>query len=170
MRPIVVLDRVHARDAAGPRGRARGRLAGVSISLGKGTHAFLGAPEDGTIALLDVIGGVRAPQRGSVTVSGRDPARTAFLRARIGVLGPEAHLPPAPTVRDAVRLAMRARGESGDRFDAVIDPLGLSHLHGRDPRAISFAEERAVELGKVVAVQAAPSRSFCLNSQRRSGQ
>jgi ABC-2 type transport system ATP-binding protein len=49
---------------------------------------------------------------------------------------------------------MRARGESGDRFDAVIDPLGLAPLHARDPRSLSLAEERAVELALALSTPA----------------
>lgn len=154
MRPVVILEAVHARDAAGPRGAPRGALNGVSIALLPGVYAFLGTPEDGTLALLDVLTGARAPQRGRVTVSGHEPARAASLRARLGTLPAEPQLPSARTVRDAVRLAMRARGESGDRFDAVIDPLGLAHLHGRDPRSLSFAEERAVELSLALSTPA----------------
>ncbi|APR80661.1 ABC transporter ATP-binding protein [Minicystis rosea] len=154
MRPIVVFEGVHARDTAGPRGRARGALSGLSIALTPGVHAFLGTPEDGMLAFLDVVTGARAPQRGRVTVAGHAPADTAFVRGRMGVLGAEPRLPSARTVREAVRLAMRARGESGDRFDAVIDPLGLSHLHARDPRSLSFAEERAVELSLALSTPA----------------
>jgi ABC-2 type transport system ATP-binding protein len=154
MRPIVVLERVHARDAAGPTGLSRGALAGVSLELGAGVHAALGTPEDGTLALAAVIAGARAPLRGKVTVTGRDPARVAFVRARIGALGAEPRLPPAPTVREAVRLAMRARGETGDRFDGVLDPLGLSPLQARNPRSLSFAEQRAVELALALSTPA----------------
>ena len=154
MRPILVLERAFGRDAAGPAGLARGSLAGVSFDLGPGLHAVLGTPEDGSLALADLITGARAPLRGRVTVTGRDPARTAFVRARIGALAAEPRLPPAPTVRDTVRLAMRARGETGDRFDAVLDPLGLSPLQARDPRSLSFAEQRAVELALALSTPA----------------
>jgi ABC-2 type transport system ATP-binding protein len=153
--PVVVeLVRVQARDAAGPDGRPRGGLAGASISLAAGVHAFLGTPEDGTLALADVLTGARAPVRGRVTVAGRAPASTAFLRARIGSLGAEPNLPEARSVREAVRVAMRARGETGDRFDAVLDPLGLSSLQARAPRSLSFAEQRAVELAIALSVPA----------------
>jgi ABC-2 type transport system ATP-binding protein len=152
--PILVLERAHARDVAGPRGRARGVLGGVSLALGAGVHAFLGAPADGTLALADLVVGARAPLRGKVTVTGRDPARAAFVRARIGALGAEPRLPTAPTVRASVRLAMRARGESGDLFDAVLDPLGLSHLQARAPRSLTFAEQRAVELALALSTPA----------------
>jgi ABC-2 type transport system ATP-binding protein len=151
---VIELARVHARDAAGPEGRARGSLAGVSLALGAGVHAFLGAPEDGTLALAEVISGARAPLRGTVSVVGRDPAAAPSLRARIGALGAEPGLPPASTVRAAVRLALRARGETGDRFDAVLDPLGLSPLQARDPRSLSFAELRAVELAIALSTPA----------------
>ncbi len=57
-------------------------------------------------------------------------------------------------MRDAVRLAMRARGETGDRFDAVLDPLGLSLLQARDPRTLSFPEQRAVELALALSTPA----------------
>ncbi len=152
--PVVELARVHARDAAGPLGRSRGALTGASIALGPGVHAFLGTPEDGTLALADLVTGARAPLRGRVTVAGRDPARTPYLRARIGVLPAEPRLLAARTVRDAVRLALRARGETGDRFDAILDPLGLSHLQARVPRSLAFAEQRAVELALAVSTPA----------------
>jgi ABC-2 type transport system ATP-binding protein len=153
-RPVVELARVYARDAAGIEGRARGSLAGVSLSLGAGIHAFLGAPEDGTLALAELLGGARGPLKGRVTVAGRNPASTPFLRARVGALAAEPRLPAASTVRAAVRLAMRARGETGERFDAVIDPLGLSPLQARDPRSLSFAEQRAIELAIALSTPA----------------
>jgi ABC-2 type transport system ATP-binding protein len=57
-------------------------------------------------------------------------------------------------VRAAVRLAVRARGEAGDRGDAVLEPLGLSHLLARDPRSLAFAEQRAVELALALSTPA----------------
>jgi ABC-2 type transport system ATP-binding protein len=154
MSMIVELSRLHARDAAGASGRARGSLSGASIELGAGVHAFLGAPEDGTLALSDALTGARRPVRGSVTVARRDPARASFIRARIGALAAEPRLPEAPTVRDVVRLAMRARGESGDRFDAVLDPLGLSNLQARAPRSLAYAEKRAIDLAIALSTPA----------------
>ncbi len=57
-------------------------------------------------------------------------------------------------MRAAVRLAMRARGETGDLFDAVLDPLGLSRLQARDPRSLSSGETRAVELALALSTPA----------------
>jgi ABC-type multidrug transport system ATPase subunit len=49
---------------------------------------------------------------------------------------------------------MRARGEPGDRVDAILEPLGLSRQKARDPRALSFAEQRAVELALALSTPA----------------
>jgi ABC-2 type transport system ATP-binding protein len=144
--PLVVLAAVHARDAAGPRGAARGSLGGLSLALGPGVHVVLGAPEDGTLALVDVLTGARRPTRGTVTVAGGDPAGAPHLRARIASLPAEPRLPPARTVRAAARLALRARGERDGALETAFEPLGLLPLLARDPSALSFAEERAVEL------------------------
>ena len=154
-RPLfqLLLD-VHARDAAAPGGKARGSITETTALLGAGVHAFLGAPEDGLIALVDVLSGQRRPTRGQVRVVGVDPASTPSIRARIGALGPDPRLPPAPTVGDAVRLALQARGERVPRIDAVLDPFGLGALHARPPRTLSFAEARAVELALALTTPA----------------
>jgi ABC-2 type transport system ATP-binding protein len=149
------LHQVHARDTAGQRGRARGAITELSLSLGPGIHAILGAPEDGTFALLDVVTGARAPLRGKVSVDGSEPFHTPRVRARIGALTPEPGLPPASSVGAAIRVALRARGEDEYRFDAVLDPLGLSALHARPVRSLSFAEARAVELALALTTPAA---------------
>jgi len=151
---MLVLAQVHARDAAGPNGRARGAITALSLVLGPGIHTFLGAPEDGTLALFDALRGARRPLKGKVTVAGHEPFSTASIRARIGALGPEPRLPPAPTVGAAIRLALEARGEVRDRGGAVLDPLGLSSLHARRPGSLGFAEARAVELALALTTPA----------------
>ncbi len=143
---IVVLQSVTARDMAGPRRRSRGTLNGISLSLGTGVFAFVGAPEDGTFALVDVLTGARAPSRGRALVAGISPERSGTLRARMGVLSPEPVLPAARTVTEVVGSALQARGQTQARPLEVLEPLGLEYLAGRDPRSLSFAETRAVEL------------------------
>ena len=136
--PILVLDRVHARDAAAPKGKARGRLDNLSLALPGGVHAILGSPEDGTLALAEIIGGAKKPTRGMLRILGRDPYRFAAVRARIGVLGAEPRLPPVATVADAVRVALRARGEAPAGIDAVLDSAGtLAAPRASDPIAVA---------------------------------
>lgn len=149
--PVLVTRALHARDEAGERRASRGRLAGVDLALGPGLHAVVGSPEDGTIALHDVVVGARAALRGSVRVAGEDPARSSRTRARIGALGEDTSLPPARTARAALRLALAARGAAEADALALVHDLGLDPLLDRRPDALAFAEERALDLALALA-------------------
>lgn len=151
--PLVALDSVHARDVAGPKGRARGSLLGIHLSLGPSVYAFVGAPEDGTLALAEVLTGTRAPLRGRVLVSGRFPARSYEARRRIGSLLGEPSLPDARTVEASIALALEARGEVGTPAARVLEPFGLGNLAQREPRSLSYAETRAVELSLALSTK-----------------
>ncbi|MGK4005947.1 ABC transporter ATP-binding protein [Sorangium sp. So ce1036] len=144
--PIVVLERVRARDRAGEAGRPRGGLFGAAAALGPGAHAVLGAPEDGTLALAELLAGRAAPLAGRVLVAGRDPFRSAATRARIGVLPLAPELPDGDPVASSIAVALRARGEPAERAAALLDPLGLTPLLARRRASLGYAEARAIEL------------------------
>lgn len=153
----VQLDGVVARDAAGPRGSSRGSLQGVTAALGPGANVFLGAPEDGTIALCDALAGVRRALRGTVRVTGEDPSSSPAARGRIGALLAAPDLPEAASVRVCVTQALAAMGRPASEADGVLAELGLGGLAARRPAALSFAEARAVELAlALAAVKSAP--------------
>lgn len=151
-RDLLLLARVHAKDEAGPKGRARGSLNGASFAAGAGTYAVLGAPDDGTLALFDVVSGARAPMRGAVFLGGRDPYRSAEVRRVIGALGPEPQLPPARWVEGSVRAALDARGDDRSARE-VLDVIGIGAFAPRALRSLRFAEERAVELALALTVR-----------------
>ncbi|AKT41900.1 ATP-binding cassette domain-containing protein [Chondromyces crocatus] len=144
--PIVSLERVVAHDEAGPRGRPRGRLHHTQMALGPGRHAILGSPEDGTLALAQLITGHRRPVSGRVRVEGHDPARHAPTRARLGALLPEPDTWATRSVEAFVEMARRARGEASGSAATILEPFGLGRLLPRRPGSLSFAEARAVEL------------------------
>ncbi len=72
------------------------------------------------------------------------------------MLPAEPRLLAARTVRDARSASPCARPRRGRaiRFDAILDPLGLSHLQARSPGSLAFAEQRAVELALAVSTPA----------------
>ena len=146
---VLELRAVHARDGAGPHGGPRGRLMGMDLSLGAGVHAVLGTPEDGTLALLDVVTGRRKPRSGTVRIGGADPWRSPRLRARIGSLGVAPVLPEAATVATAMAwAAAAARHPAGE----VLGLLGIEQLGPRAVRSLSLGEARALELGLALAI------------------
>ncbi|WP_437959735.1 ABC transporter ATP-binding protein [Sorangium sp. So ce119] len=150
--PIVVLEGVRARDSAGEAGRPRGSLFGVTAALGPGVHAVLGAPEDGTLALAELLAGRAAPLAGRVLVAGRDPFRSAATRARIGVLSVAPELPDGVSVASSMSVALRARGAPPSSAAALLDPLGVAPLLARRTASLSFAEARSVELSLALGV------------------
>lgn len=130
-------------DTAGVRGVPRGSVLDLSLALGRGIHAVLGAPEDGTIALGDLVSGRVPPSRGTLTVGGRSPGREPSIRRRIGHL---AHAPDLPDARDVGRsldIARAARGGGDPR--AMLDHLGAKQLLGRGLPSLTHGEARAVD-------------------------
>ncbi|WP_437930447.1 ABC transporter ATP-binding protein [Sorangium sp. So ce291] len=150
--PIVVIEGVRARDGAGEAGRPRGSLVGATAALGPGVHAVLGAPEDGTLALAELLAGRAAPLAGRVLVAGREPFRSAAARARIGVLAAAPELPDGASVASSMSVALRARGAPSSGAAALLEPLGVAPLLGRRKASLSFAEARAVELSLALGV------------------
>ncbi|XXX80552.1 ABC transporter ATP-binding protein [Sorangium sp. So ce134] len=150
--PIAVLEGVRARDSAGEAGRPRGSLFGAAAALGPGVHAVLGAPEDGTLALAEVLEGRAAPLAGRVLVAGRDPFRSAATRARIGVLSIAPELPDGASVASCMSVALRARGAPAGAAAALLDALGVAPLLARRTASLSFAETRAIELSLALGV------------------
>lgn len=135
--PALQLARVDGVDAAGARGRPRGRLHNVTLLLEPGVYGFVGTPEDGTAALCELLAGARAPNVGMLTVRGREPACDPALRRSIGSLLPRPALPAWGSVAALAR-----------RLGAVVpwSELGLEALADRELPRLSFGEARAVEL------------------------
>jgi ABC-2 type transport system ATP-binding protein len=144
-RDVVRLERVFARDESGSRGRPLGHLQGLFWSIGAGLHGVIGRPEDGTVALCEVLAGFRAPRAGAVRIDGRDPFTSPTVRRSIASLLPRAEL-VGRSVDDAVRAAVEVRGGA--------DPLarfGLAAMGSRSLASLSAEEARAVELALALA-------------------
>ncbi|MBK8258715.1 MAG: ABC transporter ATP-binding protein [Polyangiaceae bacterium] len=155
---VVALQTLFGRDSAGPRGSARGALGGITLSLGPGVHAFVGTPEDGTIALCEALAGVRAPLRGKALVNGRELHRDPIARAHTGVLLASPDLPDAGTVTASIQLAVGALGASVSLAENVLSDLDIQSLAKRSVESLSFAEARAVEYAlALAAVHRAPA-------------
>ncbi len=148
--PILLVEHVAYADHAGERGRARGSLIDASLRHGLGALAVLGAPEDGSLALCDLLSGRAAPRRGSVRVDGREPARDPSLRSQLGCLGHDAELPRVGTVAQLCALVSSAWA-TPEPLRASVEALGLGNLLARAVSSLSYAETRSVELAIALA-------------------
>jgi ABC-2 type transport system ATP-binding protein len=140
----LVVHGVVAQDSAGPRGTPRGGLGGVTFGVERGITAIVGTPEDGTIALLEVLSGVKRPTRGVVAIDDLLPSKSPELRAHLGVLGVEPTLPPARTVLESVAIAIAARPRA-PAPPSILEAHGLAALGSRPLASLSRGEARAVE-------------------------
>jgi ABC-type multidrug transport system ATPase subunit len=139
------LEGVEARDDAGLRGRARGALRGLTLTLPRGLSVLVGTPEDGTLALTLVLAGLTRPRAGRVLIDGVPLGRAAHGRARVAALTADPELPELPEAVALARLVAAARGEPAARGDELLARFGLAALARRRTKSLSHEEARALE-------------------------
>jgi len=143
---VIVLTNVHARP-----------LRALSLSWTRGVFAVIGAPLDGTSALLSVIAGATSPKRGTATIDGRAADR---MRTSVAHVPLEAPLPEALRVDEVCDLAIELRGDPKKTAAERLALLGLEALAKRKVKTLSPGEARAVAIAiaatsaaKVIAIE-----------------
>jgi ABC-2 type transport system ATP-binding protein len=119
----------------------------VSLDLGPGVHALLGAPADGVAVLLAVMAGWIRPRAGTVKVLGRSPA---VVRREVAYIPLEARLPPFLRVTEALDLAAAIRGQPRNPSRSRLVSLGIETLANRWTHTLCPSEVRAVLLAEAV--------------------
>jgi putative ABC transport system ATP-binding protein len=126
-------------------------VSSVSLELGAGLHALLGAPVDGVAVLLAVMAGWIRPRSGKVLVLGSAPA---LSRRQIAYVPLEPRLPPSLRVTEVLDLAARIRGESTEPAGRRLASLGIDPLADRWTHSLTLPEARAVLLAEAVTSRA----------------
>ncbi len=93
----------------------------VDLRLGVGLHWLQGPNGGGKTTLLRCLCGALSPDRGGVSVHGRDPLRDHGARGLVSLMPAEPDLPEFLRVREAWQLAAALRGAPG--WDGV-SPMG----------------------------------------------
>lgn len=136
-------------------------LCGVSLDVRAGELvAIMGASGSGKSTLLHLAGGLDVPDRGAVTIEGRnitnlsDRQRTLFRRRRMGIIFQAYNLLPTLTARENIALPLLVDGEPNTRIrDRVTEMLELVHLKDRAdhrPQAMSGGEQQRVAIGRAL--------------------
>ena len=119
---------------------------------------MLGPSGCGKTTLLNIISGIALPMSGTVCVNGTRldslsaGDRDHFRGRHIGFVMQRLHLITALTVEGNLRLAQRLGGKRVDaaRIHAILDTLGVAHLHGAWPRQLSQGEAQRVAIARAV--------------------
>jgi ABC-2 type transport system ATP-binding protein len=133
-------------------------LAGVSKRLGKSQAlddvsfvvrqgevvALLGPNGAGKTTAVDLITGLRTPDRGEVLLFGGDP-RVPASRTALGVTPQEMTFPPTLTVRETVQM-ISVHFEKPIPSDVLLHQFALDHLAKRKTGSVSIGERRRLAI------------------------
>lgn len=135
-------------------------LRGVSLSVEEGeVLGIVGGTGSGKSTLVQHMNLLLTPTRGEVLVDGAMASgmKKSALRRRVGLVFqfPEQSL-FAPTVEEDVAFAPRQLGAEEDdtqrRVRETLELLGVEHLAGRSPHALSGGEKRRVAIAGVLVM------------------
>jgi ABC-2 type transport system ATP-binding protein len=125
-------------------------VADVSLTVRRGEIVgVLGRNGAGKTTTVEMIGGLREPDGGTVRVLGLDPGGTAAdraaLRERVGLQLQESELPARITAREAVAEYACFYDDPADP-DALIRDLGLADKAGTQFRALSGGQKQRLSI------------------------
>lgn len=160
--------RLHLSDlAVRYAGRREPAITNVDLTIAAGERVGVtGRTGAGKSTLALAAGGfiprvVRATLTGAVTVDGVDAASPdpATLLGRVGLVfsTPANQLSASKqTVREELAFGLEnlglPRAEMDARIDGVLERLGIAHLAGREPFALSGGEQQRVAIASIVAM------------------
>ncbi|MFF0225026.1 ABC transporter ATP-binding protein [Streptomyces sp. NPDC004629] len=137
-------------------------LRGVSFEIPRGELVALkGRSGSGKTTLLNVVGGLDAPDRGRITVDGRDLAALdengllELRRDRIGFVFQSFGLVPILSAAENVGVPMRLRRadprEREERVELLLSLVGLADHAAQRPGELSGGQQQRVAIARALA-------------------
>lgn len=159
----VVLEDVRKVYRAGSHGTAA--LDGLNLCVAAGEFlALVGPSGSGKTAMLDLVAGLEAPERGRVVVGGRDLAllsdddRNDLRLREIGFVFPAVHLLPTFSIEENVTWPMEFLGidwrAAHERAAAALDAVGIDRAAwSRRPVHLTLGEQQRVVIARAIATE-----------------
>lgn len=134
------------------------RIDDVALEVPAGAYGVLmGATGCGKTTLLEAICGLRAIDRGSIRLAGRDVTHLRPGERNIGYVPQEGAVFPRMTVRENLGFALAVRGrpaaEVASRAAELAERLSIAHLLKRKAVGLSGGESQRVALGRALAAR-----------------
>ncbi len=137
-------------------------LDGVDLDIARGeTVALRGRSGSGKSTLLNLVGGIDAPDAGTVQVAGievtalSERERTLFRRSRIGFVYQAFNLVPTLSVADNVRLVLELNNmplsAASARIDELLTAVGLADRADSYPDVLSGGEQQRVAIARALS-------------------
>lgn len=136
-------------------------LREVSLQLDPGeTLALTGESGSGKSTLLHLVGGLDAPDRGSIRLLGQeitrldDAGRAALRRQTVGVVFQQFNLIPSLSVADNIAFQARIAGRyDAQRTVALAEEMGLLPHMKKYPEQLSGGQQQRVAIARTLAAQ-----------------
>lgn len=122
-------------------------ITGLSFTLGREVLAVLGPSGCGKTTLVNLLAGVRKPEKGRILFDGRplDPHTLP-----IGLIPQSYGLLPWKTVRQNCLFCAAAQGQKDAELDGLAEHLGLTALLDRYPRQLSGGQAQRAALARAL--------------------
>jgi ABC-type sugar transport system ATPase subunit len=132
---------------------ARVILDDLTLTIPSDTYAVLmGSTGCGKTTLLEVLCGLRQPQKGRVLIDKRDVTSLEPRERGIGYVPQDLALFPTLKVFDQIAFALKLRSLPAEsRVRELADELAISHLLERQPEALSGGEKQRVAIARALA-------------------
>jgi putative ABC transport system ATP-binding protein len=142
-------------------------LRGVDLDLPAGRFtAIMGASGSGKSTLMHCLAGLDVPTEGRVSVAGveletlDDNALTTFRRDHVGFVFQSFNLLPMLTAEQNILLPLDLAGRkraagTRERFDLVVDTLGLRDRLSHRPSELSGGQQQRVAIARALATNPA---------------
>jgi len=134
---------------------ATAALAGVDLAVKAGELlTLLGPSGSGKTTLLKVIAGFEPPDRGSVTLAGRDVTALSPAKRNIGMVFQHYALFPHMTAEANIAFPLAMRGLARETIRAKVASaltlVGLAGYEQRLPRQLSGGQQQRVALARAI--------------------
>jgi ABC-type sugar transport system ATPase subunit len=128
-------------------------LDDLMLTIASGTYAVLmGSTGCGKTTLLEVLCGLRRPQKGRVLIDGCDVTSLEPRERGSGYVPQDLALFPTLKVYDQIAFALKLRGlTAAARVRELADELVISHLLDRQTETLSGGEKQRVAIARALA-------------------
>src|SRR5947207_9442183 len=131
-------------------------LDGVSVDVASGSlTALLGPSGSGKSTLLRVIAGLERPDAGDVFISGKEATALTPQKRGVGFVfqhyAPFTHMTVWENVAFGLKIRRRAKQETRERVDMLLDLVQLGGLGKRYPSQLSGGQRQRMALARALA-------------------
>ncbi|HOP40241.1 MAG TPA: ABC transporter ATP-binding protein [Geobacteraceae bacterium] len=135
------------------------RLKDINLSIEEGEFFVLMGPTGaGKTVLLEAIAGLVPILEGKISIGGRNVTRMTPEQRGVGIMYQDYALFPHLTISRNINYGLRYQGvgtreSAEERFDHLVDELGIGHLLKRYPETLSGGELQRVALARALMVE-----------------